>query len=260
MHKFNWQKKKVVCTGVTSGIGLSLLQLLLTKPIHLTLLVRNKIKIKEILSKVHESYILSCKIVSINLDDANMLINVKNTIESTDILINNAGYGIFDEAQNISDENERKLWQTNVLTPISLTKAVINYMYNQQSGLLVYTSSVAAHLPIPYSAIYNASKAAIEQYVNTLKIEAKKYNVKTLLITPGAVSTNFFTNADKNELYTKYKKGSVNPLLIAQQIIKAIEKQKDRIIVPKKLWFAIKLNNLWPNLVHKVLSKKFIKK
>ncbi|KAJ9256483.1 hypothetical protein DTO207G8_2486 [Paecilomyces variotii] len=104
---------------------------------------------------------------------------------------NNAGYGLLGGIEDISEEELDLQFRTDVYGPVNVIKAVVPYMRAQHSGTIVNISSVAGFTAGPSSAAYSMSKFAIEALSESLSVELKPFNIRVLLVEPGAFRTNF---------------------------------------------------------------------
>src|SRR4051794_3153607 len=112
-----------------------------------------------------------------------------------DVLVNNAGLGIAGAAEESSIEQARALFDTNVFGSIRLIRAVLPHMREQGSGRIINVSSVPGFLPAPFSALYSATKHAMEGYSESLDHEVREHGIRVLLVEPGYTNTSFDTNA-----------------------------------------------------------------
>ena len=106
-----------------------------------------------------------------------------------DILINNAGMSIMGSVEFISYEDRLKLFQTNVLGPIELTRKLLPNLI-ERKGKVVFISSDEGLITLPYSIDYGASKHAIDAYTEGLEFELRKLEINVISINPGVVKTS----------------------------------------------------------------------
>lgn len=111
-----------------------------------------------------------------------------------DVLVNNAGLGILGAAEESSVAQARSLFDTNFFGVIRLTNEVLPHMRRRGSGRIINISSVLGYLPAPYSALYSASKHAVEGYTESLDHELREFGVRALLVEPGYTRTSFEAN------------------------------------------------------------------
>ena len=111
-----------------------------------------------------------------------------------DVLVNNAGVGIAGAAEESSIEQARALFETNLFGLIRVTRAVLPHMREQGSGRVINVSSVLGLVPAPFSALYAATKHAIEGYSESLDHEVREYGIRVLLVEPAYTKTELYAN------------------------------------------------------------------
>lgn len=124
------------------------------------------------------------------IDDA-----VKKAIDTygrIDVLVNNAGYGIFGALEEINDAETRAIFDTNVFGAMNVTRAVLPHMRSQKSGRIVMLGSAASLACDPGGALYDTTKAALASLSNVLSLEMKPFGIQSMVIAPGMFRTNFF--------------------------------------------------------------------
>lgn len=162
-----------------------------------------------------------------------------------DLLVNNAGFGILGGAEESSIEQSRAIFETNFFGCVRMIKAVLPYMHKQGSGRIINISSVLGIVPAPFSALYSATKHAIEGYSESLDHEVRKFNIRSILIEPAFTKTNFDKNSimvdDKRPHYelirskvVEFSKNATetqadSPDVVAQVIAKAAEDKRPKI-------------------------------
>lgn len=123
---------------------------------------------------------------------------------SVDVLVNNAGYGLFGSIEDISIKDMRKQFETNFFGAVGMIQQLAPSMRAQHSGRIINISSVAGRIGFPCSPAYVSSKFALEGLSECLRYELGAHGVQTVLIEPGVVKTGFMDNAK----VTKMAKGS----------------------------------------------------
>lgn len=106
-----------------------------------------------------------------------------------DVLVNNAGLGIQGPAEDILPEMALRLFDTNVLGPHRMCRAVLPHMRAARKGLIINISSVAANFGLPYRAFYSASKAALDRYSEALSTEVDRFGIRVVTVQPGEFNT-----------------------------------------------------------------------
>lgn len=110
---------------------------------------------------------------------------------SIDILINNAGYGLFGTVEETSEQEARAQIETNVFGLLWVTQAVLPVMRKQRSGHIIQVSSALGVVTLPTLGIYNASKFAVEGLSETLAAEVKDFGIHVTLVEPNGFGTDW---------------------------------------------------------------------
>jgi len=118
--------------------------------------------------------------------------------ERIDVVISNAGYGISGPVEFTDIAAAEHQMDVNFMGAVRFTQAVLPQLRQQGGGRLIYTSSVAASLPVPYQAFYSASKAAINAMALALANEVRAFGISVSVMMPGDVSTGFTDARDKS--------------------------------------------------------------
>ncbi|MBF0396875.1 MAG: SDR family NAD(P)-dependent oxidoreductase, partial [Desulfobacterales bacterium] len=143
---------------------------------------------------------------------------IMNKYNKIDVLINNAGYGLFGPVLELSIEDIKKQFETNVIGHIELIQKVAPIMIRNNSGKIVNIGSVSGILSTPFAGAYCASKSAIHSFSDSLRMELKPFGVEVLTIQPGAIKSNFGDRGSKDiekysretSIYNKYYSGIQN--------------------------------------------------
>lgn len=112
-----------------------------------------------------------------------------------DVLVNNAGFGVAGAAEESSIEQARALFETNLFGAMRMIRAVLPHMRERGSGRIINVSSFVGLIPVPFMALYAASKHALEGYSESLDHEVREHGVRVLLVEPGYTNTAFDANA-----------------------------------------------------------------
>lgn len=115
-----------------------------------------------------------------------------------DVLVNNAGYGQMGALMDVPVEKFDKQLQTNLVGPASLTQLIVPSMIQNKSGMVVNISSISGVMASAFSGVYCASKAAMNAWSDTLRMELKPFNIRVITVQPGAIQSNFGNSASQN--------------------------------------------------------------
>ena len=174
----NFEKKRILITGATGGIGYCLIKKFYEKGAHIVATGTKEEKLKNI--KIEFPNII---VEKFKLDEHNkiedFIENVSNKIGGLDILINNAGLTLDNLSIRLTEENWKKVLDINLTSSFLLCKFAIKKMLKQKYGKIINITSVVGHTGNIGQANYAASKAGIIGYSKSLALEyAKKYKYK----------------------------------------------------------------------------------
>lgn len=112
-----------------------------------------------------------------------------------DVLVNNAGAGLTAAAEESSVQQALSLFDTNFFGVVRVTNEVLPHLRRQRAGRIINISSVVGFLPLPYNALYVATKHAVEGYTGALDHELREYGLRALLVEPGYIRSGFATSS-----------------------------------------------------------------
>jgi NAD(P)-dependent dehydrogenase (short-subunit alcohol dehydrogenase family) len=115
-----------------------------------------------------------------------------------DMLVNNAGYGLFGAVVDLSRDELRRQIDTNVIAPVQVARAFLPFMLPQRSGRIVNVGSVSGILTTPFAGAYCASKAALHALSDAMRMELAPFGIEVVTIQPGAVASNIGETGTSN--------------------------------------------------------------
>ncbi len=251
--------KVVVVTGASMGIGEAVAKVFADAGSRVILLSRDASRAEAARSRIGHSdrtIALACDVRNRpEVDRA--LAETLRRFSRVDVWVNNAGVGIRDTVADMQESACRELFETNFFGVIHCIQGVAPAMRAAGGGSIVNISSVAGHIPVPFMAIYSASKFAVNAIGKGARIELKRDNINVLTVCPGYVSTDFGAHVVAN------RQGNVRPSSVrgitAERVARAAYRgyraKKREVIVPWTMIPAIKLYQLWPGLVEWVMAK-----
>lgn len=134
--------------------------------------------------------------------------------DTVDVVISNAGFGISGAIEFTDLQEAERQMDVNFMGAVRFTQAILPQLRRQQHGRIIYTSSVAAQLPVPYQSFYSASKAAINAMALALANEVRQFHISVSVLMPGDVSTGFTDARAKStageEVYRTARKAIAN--------------------------------------------------
>jgi len=114
-----------------------------------------------------------------------------------DVVINNAGYGLFGAIEEASEADARAQMETNFFGPLWITQAAIPIMRQQRSGHIIQVSSIGGLLTLPILGIYHASKFALEAFSESLSQEISQFGINVTIVEPGGYETDWLNGSSK---------------------------------------------------------------
>lgn len=113
-----------------------------------------------------------------------------------DVVVSNAGYGLFGAAEELNDEQITRQVATNLTGSIQLIRAVIPYLRNQGGGRIVQLSSEGGQIAYPNFSLYHATKWGIEGFIESVALEVEDFGIDFVIVEPGPTRTHFASNLD----------------------------------------------------------------
>ena len=182
--------RTLLITGGSSGIGLATVQLFASKGWQVFELSRS--------GHSHDSILhIYCDVTN----EESVELAVQEAMGHTDhldVVISNAGFGISGPIEFTSVEEAQKQFDVNFFGALRLVKSILPIMRRQRYGRIIFTSSVAADLSIPYQSFYSASTSALNAMALALANEVRSFGIRISVLMPGYVATGFTDAREKN--------------------------------------------------------------
>jgi NAD(P)-dependent dehydrogenase (short-subunit alcohol dehydrogenase family) len=216
----------VLITGTSSGIGRAIASAFAAKGFEVFGTSRNPQR---------NEPIAGVELLPLDVSDQASVTSAVSTVIQRagriDVLVNNAGVGVFGAAEESSIAQAQELFDTNFFGLIRVTNEVLPYLRAQRSGRIINISSVLGFLPAPYGALYAASKHAVEGYSESLDHETREFGVRVSLVEPGYTDTAFDANgADPDSPIESYRALREH---VKEGLIKAVRAGDDPSVVAK---------------------------
>nr|WP_090886835.1 SDR family oxidoreductase [Evansella caseinilytica] len=255
----------VVITGASSGIGKELAFAVAARGGTPVMLARSRDRLFELAEEMEKQTGIVPLVHQMDVTDPtaveNTFSHIGKQVDKIDVLINNAGFGIFEYAHKTTLETMKSMFDVNVFGAVSCTQAVLGDMMTRRGGHIIFVASQAGKLATPKSSAYSATKHALLGYANSLRMEVAASGIRVSVVNPGPVRTSFFDNADRDGNYRQNVESfMLDPIKVADKTIKLIEKPKREVNLPGWMNIGTKLYQLFPGLVEKVAGKQFHRK
>ena len=182
------QKHTILITGASSGIGFDSARTLANRG-HTVYAAARRVEKMEALKA--EGVIPIQLDITKEEDILNTLETIKESHQGVDVLINNAGYGLYGAMEDTSLEDARYQFEVNLFGLARLTQLVLPHMRKQNFGRIINTSSVGGKIYTPLGSWYHATKHALEGWSDCLRLEVAPFGIDVIIIEPGAIITEF---------------------------------------------------------------------
>lgn len=252
--------KIAVVTGASMGIGEAIARIFVEHGAGVVVLSRDTGRAEAARSRIghlERTIALSCDVR--HREEIDRVISLTlHHFGRIDVWVNNAGHGLIDSVAQMDMTTFRDLFETNLFGAISAMQVVLPVMKEQNSGTIINISSVAGHIPLPYSACYSASKFALNAMGKAARIELRKRNVNLLTVCPGYVRTDFSVNAVRGQELKKVRPSTVRGISaerVARATLAGYLKRKREVIVPWTMHPVIKIYQLFPGIVERAMLR-----
>lgn len=183
-------KKPWLITGVSSGFGRAMTAQLLAAGNTVIGTVRNTAKVQDLIDQYPDTFI--CEILDVmDVPAIHELVNRVATEHSIDVLVNNAGYGLFGAAEELSDADIDKILATDLTGSIQMIRSVLPFMRKQQHGQIIQISSYGGQVAFAGNSMYHAAKFGIEGFCESVAQEVEPFNIGMTIVEPRGARTEF---------------------------------------------------------------------
>jgi NAD(P)-dependent dehydrogenase (short-subunit alcohol dehydrogenase family) len=189
--EFEMAQRTWFITGVSSGFGRQLTEQLLERGDRVIGTVRDTGKVADLLERYHETYRAELLDVTDTAVIHEVLERSFSELGRIDVIISNAGYGLFGAAEELSDEQVEHIVATNLLGPIQLIRAALPHLRAQGGGRVIQISSYGGQVAFAGNSMYHATKWGIEGFVESVAQEVAPFGIGMTIVEPGGARTEF---------------------------------------------------------------------
>lgn len=247
--------KVVLITGASHGIGAACAAAFRRRGALLSLAARSEALLAEVGGP-------DALVTAGDLTDAEVRRRVvERTLEKfgrVDILINNAGVGLYAPASCAPLPEVRQMFELNLFAALDLAQLVIPGMKERGGGAIVMVTSIAAMMSLPWLSLYSASKAALDSMADAMRVELRPHSIRVIKVAPGYVRTGFKSRVLGGKPpagLARYNKFAISAADCAEAIVRAVERNARNVLAPKSGWCAVMGARFFPWLTDRVLSR-----
>ncbi len=229
-------------TGASSGIGEAFAETLAAKGCDLVLVARSADKLQALAQRLSGEHGRRVEVLVADLATLSPGAALKKATDTRglkiDLLVNNAGFGTKGRFETLDPQREQQELLLNAGAVVDLSRAYLPDMLAAGRGAIVNLASMAAFQPLPYMAVYGASKVFVWSFTDALWAETRGRGVHVMAVCPGPVETPFFEATGVEGLRDTVPNASVvSPQLVVNEALKGLLGRK-RLVVPGNLSYA----------------------
>jgi short-subunit dehydrogenase len=247
------RNKYALITGATSGIGLELARLFAKDQYNLIIVARNEQELSQSAEIFKQNGV---EVICISKDlfkreaPFELYKEVAEKGIQIDVLVNDAGQGIYGEFVDTELNRELDIIQLNIGAVVVLTKLFLKDMVARGSGKILNVASIASKVPGPYQSVYHGTKAFVHSFTEAIRSEIKASGLDNITITsllPGATDTDFFNKANMEESKIVQEGKLGDAAEVAKDGYEALMAGKDMVISGFKNKVQIAMSNMMPD-------------
>lgn len=216
-------------TGASSGIGYELAKLFAKDGKNLVIVARSQDRLEELRTEIDDEYETTVIVLPKDLSNPNSPQEIFSELQkrhiNVDVLVNNAGFGVWGKFSETDLQKELEMIQVNVTSLIHLTKLFLKGMLENKSGWILNVASLCAFTPVPLESVYCGTKANILHFSEALANELKGTSVSVTCLCIGLAKTGFHKRA-KMEDARVAKRKMMDAATVAQDGLNALKKRK----------------------------------
>jgi uncharacterized protein len=242
----NYKGQRALVTGASSGIGAAFARELARRGTDLVLVARSHDKLTALADELSASFGVATEVAVADLAKPNAAIELAAELRGRglqiDILVNNAGFGLFALLHEADDAALADMIRVNVAALVDLTRLYLPDMLERDRGAIINVASTAAFQPVPYMAVYGATKAFVLSFTEALWAETRGTGVRVTAICPGATDTAFFDVAGENAQVGR----SMSPERVVHTALRALDRRSSTVVTGAGNWLLVNSPRLAP--------------
>lgn len=248
------QQPVVLITGASSGIGEATARTFAKAGARIVLVARRRDRL-ELLSQElgpERTLVAVCDV----RDKASVVSAVQAAMqrfERLDVVVNNAGRGMYADVVEIDNDAWQTLWATNVQGPLNVIQAAAPFL--RKGAVVVNVSSIVGRVAVPHMGAYSATKAALGALSDALRIELAPQGIRVMTVYPGSTRTEFREHAAGADHMVTRRVVRVAPQRVAQAIYQGVKQGRSRVWVTWTDRLLATTAQMLPGLADRVLGR-----
>jgi short-subunit dehydrogenase len=239
--------RTALVTGASSGIGRATAIALARAGARIKSTGRDEVALKRLVEDVGGESLAA------DLGTRAAVEDVARWAGDVDVLVNNAGFGWAGPYPSMGTEEVETLVRVNLVAPLVLTRLLLPGMLDRGRGHVVNVASVAGHVGVRDEAVYAATKAGLIAFTESLRYELAGSGIGVTLVSPGVIDTPFFEREGRP--YRRAFPRMQKPEAVAASAVRAIEKGKADVFVPRWMAFPARLRGALPGLYRRLAAR-----
>jgi len=245
----DFKGRRALVTGASTGLGAVFARELAAQGADLVLVARSEDKLQALASELRAAHGVTIEVVAGDLSTAGagakLAAHLAERGSQVDVLINNAGFGLHGALAAADPSRMAEMVQLNVNALMELTAAMLPGMRTRDYGAIVNVASTAAFQPVPYMAVYGATKAFVLSFTEAVWAETKGTGVRVTTLCPGATETEFFATAGEDAQFSK----TMAPEPVVAAAFTALDRGRPSVITGSRNWFVAQTVRFAPRRV-----------
>ena len=246
-NMLTYKGKTALITGASMGIGEVFARTLAGRGAHVVLVARSRDKLEALAAELSRRHEVRAEAIAVDLTERDATRTIMSELTArnitVDLLINNAGFASYGRFETIARERQEQEIMLNCVALADLTRALLPGMLERRDGAIVNVASTAAFQPLPYMAVYGATKAFVLSFSEALWAENRERGVRVLALCPGATETPFFDVVAAPEASVGKRE---KPELVVARALHALEAGRPYVISGRRNYLLAHAGRFMP--------------